>query len=147
MGAQQEKKIQIGFETKNAVITLEKDVDKLYGGFKKAIGTLLEADGFLCKWSDSVSEECDVVITIVQLDQGKKSLRSFLSWVPLMNPVICLFPATFEIEMTVWYTKRNQMSTFRCYECLSRQTDVFLRHTNHLIYTGASHAGKLSERS
>ncbi len=101
MGTQQEMKLQVGLETNNAVITLEKDVEKLYSNFKMVTEALLKAEGFLCEWSDSASEECDVVIRIVQLDQGNKSLRSFLSWIPLTNMVICLFPATFEIEMTV----------------------------------------------
>lgn len=103
-------KLKIGFDSNNAVVTLENDIDKLYDGFKKAIGTLLDGDGFGCEWIDSGSEECDVVITIVQVDQGNKSLRSFLSWVPLMNPVTCLFPATFEIELAISESSSSKKS-------------------------------------
>ena len=101
MADQKKKSLLISFESDNGVITLTSDADKVFDHFKQMLEKLLGDNDFSVEWHDGNSDNCDISIKLVQLDQGQSSLRSFLHWVPLMSPVVCLFPVTFEVEVTI----------------------------------------------
>ena len=95
------RSLRIGFESDNGVITLTSDADTVFDHFRQMLEKVLGDNDLSVEWHDGNGDHCDVRIKLVQLDQGRSSLRSFLHWVPLMSPVVCLFPVTFEVEVTV----------------------------------------------
>lgn len=104
MAEKQAKTLQICFESDNGIITLTNGVDKVFDHFRQMLIKLLDEKDFSVEWHDGNCENCDISIKLVQLDQGQSSLRSFLHWIPLMSPIVCLFPVTFEVEVTILQT-------------------------------------------
>ena len=101
MTDQPKTSLRVSFEPDNGVITLMSDADQVFEHFKHILTNALADNGFFVNWDDGNSGDCDISIKLVKLDQGQNSLRSFLQYVPLMSPVVCLFPVAFEAEVTI----------------------------------------------